>query len=459
MSKAIITEQHLHDIADAIIAKGGATAPMTPAQMPAAIAAIPSGGGEEYDWDKRRAELGWPDIEAILAADTHDYPGKQIELITDAADSTILKGGVAYLTSEGDFIESTSNYTKTWDRSKDITVSDETYKVRWILSFRNTTEFNDAVVNSSGDVGSMLAYQILWYANSESTVRNTEMTTWKGFTGFRFIRRINARINVRGNFACNNCTNLEIIDGSLTFAGDNLSRMFQSCFSLREILATVAFGVAVTDTSSMFASCYALTHLPDGFATPKTTNTSSMFNWCYSLTHLPDGFATPETTNTSNMFQGCLAKSKIVCDWQHVTSVGAFRDSNIRISELRVPLVTGELSLGYLYLYWPEVLDAPNATSMSSNNPTKSDILPKYANITCSWSIPCGFLVEKYKSNFAKFGTDGNLTEDCMVSSLPAVSGETLTLTSASTFKSWFTETEQATIEAELNAKGWTLAW
>ena len=45
MSKAIITEQHLHDIADAIIAKGGATAPMTPAQMPEAIASIPSGGG------------------------------------------------------------------------------------------------------------------------------------------------------------------------------------------------------------------------------------------------------------------------------------------------------------------------------------------------------------------------------------------------------------------------------
>lgn len=43
MSKAIITEQHLHDIADAIIAKGGATAPMTPAQMPSKIAAIPTG--------------------------------------------------------------------------------------------------------------------------------------------------------------------------------------------------------------------------------------------------------------------------------------------------------------------------------------------------------------------------------------------------------------------------------
>lgn len=43
MSKAIITEQLLHDIADAIIAKGGATAPMTPEQMRDAILAIPSG--------------------------------------------------------------------------------------------------------------------------------------------------------------------------------------------------------------------------------------------------------------------------------------------------------------------------------------------------------------------------------------------------------------------------------
>ena len=48
MSKALITESHLTDIANAIIAKGGATAPMTPAQMPAAIQAIPSGGGVRF---------------------------------------------------------------------------------------------------------------------------------------------------------------------------------------------------------------------------------------------------------------------------------------------------------------------------------------------------------------------------------------------------------------------------
>ena len=45
MGKVTIDEETLDGIGQAIIAKGGATAPMTPAQMPAAIQSIPSGGG------------------------------------------------------------------------------------------------------------------------------------------------------------------------------------------------------------------------------------------------------------------------------------------------------------------------------------------------------------------------------------------------------------------------------
>ena len=47
MSKAIITEELLDDIADAIIAKGGASTAMTPAQMADAIDSI-SGSGSGY---------------------------------------------------------------------------------------------------------------------------------------------------------------------------------------------------------------------------------------------------------------------------------------------------------------------------------------------------------------------------------------------------------------------------
>lgn len=488
-----------------------------------------------YDWDAERTRRGWPDIEAVLDSDTHNYPGKQIELITDASDTTVLKGGVAYLTSDGDFIESSSNYTKTWDRTKDIAVASGQYKVRWILSFSSTTEFNDACINAVNDGGSELSFQLLWYANSSATTRNLETSTWHGFTGCKQIVRINGRLNVHGAYSLNTCNRLETICGKITFKLSDLSRMFQGCNSLTGIDADVVFSNEVTTTAMMFHYCYSLIkipphfifprstnmqsmfdqcaslrslpdgftaaeslstanmfnycksleRIPDGFSAAKSTNTSAMFSECGSLSSLPDGFSVPESQNTFSMFNKCLRLStvpsgfsspktanvgsmfmscslgdgELECDWPNVTSVGAFRDCTFRISTLRVPKVTGALSLGFNTTYWPVVLDAPNATSMSSDNPSKSDILPKYANITCSWSIPCGYLVQKYKSNFAKFDGSGNLADDCMVSSLPTVSGKTLTLTGANTFKSWFSTSEQSKISAALSAKGWTLVW
>lgn len=49
MSKVIITESHLSDIADAIRGKNGQSAQYTPGQMAAAIAAIPTGGAPVLD--------------------------------------------------------------------------------------------------------------------------------------------------------------------------------------------------------------------------------------------------------------------------------------------------------------------------------------------------------------------------------------------------------------------------
>lgn len=532
-TKCVLNKSTLTGIANAIRAKGGTTETMLPGEMAAKIASIPS-GGEKYDWSKRLQELGWPDIESIVESDTHQYAGKQIELITDAMDTTVLKGGVAYLTSDGDFIQSTSNYTKTWDRSKDIAVSDPKFKVRWILSFSNTNTFNDACINASNDSGSVLSNQLLWYANSSTTVRNTETAGWRGFTGCFYLVRINARINVKGSYQINSCTSLETICGELTFSVADFSRMFQNSAKLLEIQSDISFAVSPTNTSQsfnncyslrsiseglltpntanaqgMFSLCYALESLPDGFTVPAATTTAQMFNNCYSLKELPSGFSAerstntssmfnncfclrrlsenfdtplstntssmfmscycleyipsefsvPLTTNVTSMFQSCKASSTLSFNWSNLTSVAAFRDSMIRISEFIATGVTGAFSLGYNAPFWPEILDAPNATSMSSDNPSKSDILPRYANISCSWSIPCGYLTQKYKSNFAKFDSDGNLEADCMVSSLPSVSGKTLTLTNAATFKSWFTDSEKTTIQQALSAKGWTFAW
>ena len=91
MGKAIITEQYLHDIADAIIAKGGATAPMTPAQMPAAIANIPSGGGG--------GSAGFNDVNFYMPDGTiaKSYTAAEFAALTALPDQPALDG----LTAQG----------------------------------------------------------------------------------------------------------------------------------------------------------------------------------------------------------------------------------------------------------------------------------------------------------------------------------------------------------------------
>ena len=68
MGKVTIDEETLDGIGQAIIAKGGSTVPMTPAQMPAAIQSIPSGGGS-YDYVNPFDWIGAPDIRDVLAND------------------------------------------------------------------------------------------------------------------------------------------------------------------------------------------------------------------------------------------------------------------------------------------------------------------------------------------------------------------------------------------------------
>ena len=75
MTKALITESTLTAIADAIRAKGGTSAALTPAQMATAIAAIPSGGGgdEPFPPGGANPEFIETHSEIITLGDT-DFP-------------------------------------------------------------------------------------------------------------------------------------------------------------------------------------------------------------------------------------------------------------------------------------------------------------------------------------------------------------------------------------------------
>lgn len=114
--KAVVTQTTLDAIGQAIIDKGGATAPMTPAQMPSAIAAIPSGETDEpeekdinfYDaWGKRIYAYTLDEMQALtelpplpsrdgFVAQEWNWTLEQLKTVDDFADI----GGI-YAPSDG----------------------------------------------------------------------------------------------------------------------------------------------------------------------------------------------------------------------------------------------------------------------------------------------------------------------------------------------------------------------
>lgn len=102
--KVVVTKSYLEDIGKQIIAKGGATAPMKPQDMAAAIAAIPS--GDSYDFIKPD---GWPNLRDIVKSVPKDGYAHRIAFLIfiDPEDSPedcvtpIFNGCVAVCDGEG----------------------------------------------------------------------------------------------------------------------------------------------------------------------------------------------------------------------------------------------------------------------------------------------------------------------------------------------------------------------
>ena len=119
MSKALITEQHLTNIADAIISKGGASSPLKPSEMAEAIKAIPSG------W---QPPSEWPDLRSILRHSKGSFAyGAAFLFDSRGFDTISLSGAEKYITSDG-ATYTTGTATHSWDHSKDIDG-----KLVWVL--------------------------------------------------------------------------------------------------------------------------------------------------------------------------------------------------------------------------------------------------------------------------------------------------------------------------------------
>ena len=291
MSKAIITEQHLHDIADAIIAKGGATAPMTPAQMPAAIASIPSGGGDNWP------PSDWPDYKQILASHQKDgYPYSQIMVFRSSGPSeeVYIRGGDHYLLSDGSEFDSDGvrdGVLHVWGSTGDIH-TDSDGDLRWVISYNS---ISDVFFNSYGErhYGKNHVLQdLVHYAPPGS------FTKLYAQNSFYFIYAIEGGIFYSTGFYFFNCGYFlksfaveSIHENSSALTTNALSNLTARRPLIKDHSSTRLFLQRVFDevktAADSFNSCYSLQRVPDVLDLSSCTSTASMFYNCISLTELP----------------------------------------------------------------------------------------------------------------------------------------------------------------------------
>ena len=179
----------------------------------------------------------------------------------------------------------------------------------------------------------------------------------------------------------------------------------------------------LTNASSMFRDCVALTKVPDVLDLSQCTNASYMFNYCHSLTKVPDVLDLSQCIYASDMFSSCYSLTKVpdVLDLSQCAYASSMFDGC------------------YSLLKTPQLIVSPTSA----------------AGITFSFSSSTRINAD-HRDSVAEF-TGSTLTGG-MVYYLPTVTNAR-TLTLNSTIKGLFTATEQNDIAAHLTGKNWSLSW
>ena len=421
--KAVVTQSTLDAIGQAIIAKGGATAPMTPAQMPAAIQSIPS-GGDDIHWHK---PANWPDIRAIMnekMAEYPQYPYADIMLLDANENKPMVgfSGGQAYLTSDGVFATSGNHY---WDMSKDIDIGGGE-KIRWIITFGTVAERIRLLMADSPSITS----EILWIVGSEGRYMMNLYAP-----RMSKIQCLDIDVKIQNLFNISDAKSLVEIKSSIEILSSltNAQGAFSGCCSLRSVPEMDLS--SVTNCSSMFQGCSSLQTIPY-FDLSACTNCSGMFNGCSSLQTIPD-FDLSACTNCSGIFVSCN------CKGTRPKLIAPLNTADVRF--LSSTFLPREIVLTGMVL---------GGTRNFSQYNTEQ-VFPVKVQVGSSFNMTQLFS-DSTKQNFATFDENGNLVGG-IAFNMNQVSGATAQFNN--TIHTYFTATEQAAIEAAFNAKGWTLAW
>ena len=313
--KAVVTQTTLDAIGQAIIDKGGATEAMTPAQMPAAILAIPS--GEELplyapaifpdekmtppEWFEDGKVHLWVDFGLNPSADT-------IGLLIGANSVGCVEvdwgdGTVETNTEVGGYGIKMSHVFDKYANGNEfvITISLKNGVTATRYGYANTP-----FVNVGGEC--TWAVEITYNGGDQGgSVDLYNDTSICLFSGLRYLKVSGDYF--RGAFITGKTTlirdiitnvytgtrNANFISGLpitrkpdwLEFRGTLGYNSFASCRNLQKLDESDFRDIAFTNCYAMFSNCNSLIRVPDTLDLSACTNCSNMFSNCLSLVALP----------------------------------------------------------------------------------------------------------------------------------------------------------------------------
>lgn len=423
--------------------------------------------------DKWLKPDGWPDIEAILSNDMHDYQYKRIELLNGSMLSTSLTGANAYYTSEGEFYS--SNRTIAWDKLKDI-VDETGNRYRWVMSFSTAGTFT----NKCGT-----QYDLLWYLTSTGS---------KSTFTFNYLYALQM---VSGDIDWSSTNNNAFVDCvSLVQIAGHISgyAKFQSCYNLKYLPADFKVPVNVMNTNQMFYNCRSLKRLPDDFSATNLSSAVYMFYNNTNLEHTPQNISLADGAVINNMFTNCASLKSVNFDFSNAGNLAqmfmgcyslssipstAFTDAtniNGMLRDCPTGCKIGKFDFGdcqissygdfsHASFTFPEEFIATNmvGTAAFPGGYYFAQYLPKKIVVNVPITLNVGRIgTAAARERFALFDLNGDVNGGLvywLYDNTSSSTALTITLQSSSTFKTAFTSDERSAIETYVASKNWTLAW
>ena len=280
----------------------------------------------ETEWAKPR---DWPDIKAMLAADTEPYEGKLFilyELLAPGVRWRIGKPmGYRYAKIVVDGVEYAEDATVAPDASMRYHVAKLYYTSKTLPS--SAMEANSIPRSVVEVAETFVGIVPRWVAANGVTGKvpyagwiYRHRPYWMAFEGLTVDKS-----DYPSNVACY-CEYAVQKYFKVVGAGGNCRVLFQRATNIREF--DIEFASPITNADNMFQTCTSLVKTPDVLDLSQCTNCTSMFAGCSSLSRVPDVLDLSRCTNCLNMFSGCLCLARVpVLDLsQCVNCSGMFRN-------------------------------------------------------------------------------------------------------------------------------------